>query len=187
MLNRFVWWTALFICCVTSGCAMLIPGPGLDDFPLSDSSFISSPMVLQQKITVTFGEKKIALIGIAELASDRIKIAGLTDFGKRLLMIDYDGKTLIDEIEPMLAEYFTGRDILLHYQMAYWPEAALRNAISSSEWKMVSSSELREFVYQDDVIYKAEIDKVLPDGANAKVCNLAAGYCLKFENLVIDK
>ncbi len=184
-LLRFLLITVLGV--FASGCAMLIPGPGLDDFPLSDSSFLSSPMILQQKITVTFGEKKIALIGIAELASDRIKIAGLTDFGKRLLMIDYDGKTLIDEIEPMLAEYFTGRDILLHYQMAYWPEAALRNAISSSEWKMVSSPELREFVYQDDVIYKAEIDKVLPDGANAKVCNLAAGYCLKFENLVIDK
>ncbi len=208
MLNIFVWWAsptkklylkpswwamptlqliALLMCCITASCSMLIPGPGLAEFPLSDSSFLTSPMILQQKIIVSYGEKKIALIGIAELDKENIKIVGLTDFGKRLLMIDYDGQTIKGEIEPMLSEYFSGRDILLHYQMAYWPEATLSKSLSMSEWNMISSPKAREFVYQGDIIYRADIDKVLPHGADAKVCNLAARYCLKFENLASDE
>lgn len=170
-----------------SGCSILIPGPGLDDFPLTGSSFIIAPQILQQKITISFGEKQIALIGITELAQNKIKIAGLTDFGKRILLIDYDGEKLNAEIEPMLAEYFSGRDILLHYQMAYWPEADLKKTLAGSEWDMVAQNGARDFIYQGEVVFRANNDKELPAVADAKVCNLAAGYCLKFEKLVGDE
>lgn len=208
MVNRFVgwapltkksyvkssWWAmptlrlvTMLLCCIASGCSILIPGPGLDDFPLTGSSFIIAPQILQQKITVSFGEKQIALIGITELTQNKIKIAGLTDFGKRLLLVDYDGEKLNAEIEPMLAEYFSGRDILLHYQMAYWPEIDLKHTLSSSEWDLVAKGGVRDFIYQGDVIYRADNDEELPAVADAKVCNLAAGYCLKFENLVSNE
>ncbi|THB71537.1 MAG: DUF3261 domain-containing protein [Gammaproteobacteria bacterium] len=187
---------ALFIMLV-SGCSILFPGAGLDDFPLADIESISSKRILQQKITLSFDEKEIALIGVIEQRVGGIKIVGLTDFGKRLLFIDYDGEKVNTELEPMLAEYFSGRDILLHYQMAFWSQGKLQQAISASDWELISnidfgkrkdsgkavSKAVREFYYHGDLAYRVDLEKSGSQVASAKVCNTELGYWLRFESL----
>ncbi len=185
---------------------MLFPGAGLDDFPLADMESISTKQILQQKITLTFAEKQVVLIGVIEQRKGGVKIVGLTDFGKRLLFLDYDGEKVNAELEPMLAEYFSGRDILLHYQMAFWSQGKLQQSISASGWELVSSvgfdkrndleksndsgkavlKTVREFYYYGDLSYRVDLEQ--PDGedseiVSAKVCNTELGYCLRFESL----
>lgn len=190
MSNKYIYVLTLVISlimgAVFSGCSMFIPNAGLDDFPIVESGFASEPGISQQRITITFGKKKIVLIGVIEQKSEIIKIVGLTDFGKRLLLIEYDGEHLKQEIEPMLAEYFSGRDILLHYQMVFASDESLQKAIAASSWILKSFSGLRKFAFRGKLKYTASIRR--KDGLiyEADVCNRTAGYCLKFEKLSIE-
>ncbi len=189
---------AAFFYLFLSGCSLLMPGAGLEEFPLADIESISSHNVLQQKITLSFDDKQVVLIGVIEQRSGGIKIVGLTDFGKRILFVDYDGKSIKEELEPMLAEYFSGRDILLHYQMAFWSEEQLHKVISASDWDFVSNltsvdfgdpnhqsdkKVIREFSYQGNIAYRVNLEMVKDEIIQAKVCNTELGYCLKFESL----
>ena len=190
--------TLLFM--LITGCSIFFTGAGLDGFPLADIETISTEQILQQKITLSFDEKQVALIGVIEQRAGGIKIVGLTDFGKRLLFIDYDGKSVNAELEPMLAEYFSGRDILLHFQMAFWSEGHIQRALSTSGWKLVSRiifdksndsgnagkvipNIVREFYYYGDLAYRVDLEQSDRQILSAKVCNTRLGYCLRFESL----
>jgi hypothetical protein len=108
-----------------TSCAMQ-PRPGQipAELVLLPPGEVETPLLLQQKVTLLFGQRQQQFLTVARFDRQRLVLVVLLPSGQSLLSLDYDGIELRQQSN--LPTDLPGRDILAILQFAIWPQASLR-------------------------------------------------------------
>ncbi|WP_263768842.1 DUF3261 domain-containing protein [Propionivibrio soli] len=142
--------------------------PGGGRYCLQGTSLVER-FEVQQRVTVTFDGKPQSMIATVEVDASQMRFAALTPFGQKLVQASYDNRNVSAEqipdkrLDPAL--------LLAVFQIALWPESAVRSGLSEN-LSLVEAERERRVAFADktlvDVRYTVgrttvgELDIALP-------------------------
>ncbi len=115
----------------------------------------SVAVLFEQKLTLKTSERQQKFLLVARFDKDRLKMALLSPSGLQLLLLDYDGETLVQESSFSID--VPGKEILAIIQFAMWPEQSVKNHYSENNgWLVEITADSRILLTVDKVILKIE-------------------------------
>jgi hypothetical protein len=135
-------WLVLLLAC---GCAALKPrpaDPGLFLLKPADAGFSAT---LTQVVSVAKGvSASVDVMAVVEITPESVKLAALGPMGNRVLALEWDGQTLVEERDPSLPKDFPAQLILRDMMLAYWSQAAIQEALPT-HWSLKFEKASRAF------------------------------------------
>ena len=180
--------TALFLltlCALLTGCAL---SNKLDIFnqpvlmPMAPPTGTARRVI--QQITALWPGRKETMLCVLELDNQRIAMAGLTNDGVGLFNLTYDGKTVVSDKSPLLADSVVPEFIITDLQLAYWPVNVLQKSLQGSAWRLEADSNHRLLYYQGDKTI--EVIYLLPDAVwvrSVELINYRKNYRLQINTI----
>ena len=172
-------------CVLLTGCAVLtkpevIKKPEL--MPMAPP--VGPSLRVVQQITALWPSRKETLLCILELDKQRIAIGGLTNDGVSLFNLTYDGKTIVSDKSPLLADSVDPEFIITDLQLVYWPAAVLQKNLRGSLWRLEVDSKHRRLYYQGNKT--VEVNYLLPDAIwpkSVELINYRYDYRLQIKTI----
>ena len=116
---------------VVAACAQVAPEPDrdVDDAliqALLPPASLGASLSLSQLVSGEFGDQKYTFHAEVEVTPERMAVVGLSSMGVPLFTLEQDSREV--KVEALGGEIFpfNPRHILSDFQIAYWPEATLR-------------------------------------------------------------
>ena len=137
-----------------------------------------------QQITALWPGRKETMLCVLELDNQRIAMAGLTNDGVGLFNLTYDGKTVVSDKSPLLADSVVPEFIITDLQLAYWPVNVLQKSLQGSAWRLEADSNHRLLYYQGDKTI--EVIYLLPDAVwvrSVELINYRKNYRLQINTI----
>lgn len=140
MKNAMLGRLANLICVVTmatgiAACVTPAPQPPTSHLGLKlTPAALGASISLQQHLTVERDDRVDELDTALEVDPQRLELVGLA-LGKRVLTLQYDGKTLQSWRHPMLPEQVRAEDVLQDIQLTLWPADVIQQALPEG-WRM---------------------------------------------------
>lgn len=169
--------------CSTLGCAALKPrplDPGL--FLLSPQS-AAATISVSQSLVFSKGDKRFESVAALEVSPEAVSLAGLGPLGNRMLALRWDGKKLEKEISPGLPPDLPLELILRDVELAFWPAAAVRDAISSKGWTLVDEGNKRTLLKGGQDVVRIRYDGASRWHSNVIFEHIGLGYRLDINSL----
>jgi hypothetical protein len=112
------------------------------DLKLLPPDEVPAELLVKQKLSLLAGEKQEDFILVARFEKQRVKLVLLSAVGLQLLMLDYDGENLVQEIHSSIN--IPGRDLLAVIQFAMWPDQSIYKHYPEKEgWQVRIEPEKR--------------------------------------------
>ena len=147
-------------------------------FELLPPAEIATPLLLQQAVTLIYGEGQQRFLVVARFERERLRLSILTPGGQTLLSLDYDGLELREDSRVEID--LRGRELLSIMQFGYWPEASLRRHYTEDEaWQLSLGPGQRQLLTESG---RALTIAIQPGGL--QVDNHISGYRVIVETLV---
>lgn len=143
-LILFLFTILLFGCCLKQPQQTLpIARIGLHLAPATFGQSIS----VQQHLIIEHPGRTDQLDTVLQINPQQLNLVGLA-FNKRVMTLQYDGKTLRSWRLPMLPKEVRGEDVLEDLELALWPGNALRHALPVS-WRIEQNNLQRKVLLND--------------------------------------
>lgn len=118
-----------------AGCQMLGVRSSPPAPPLLEPGSGGIAVQLNQRLTLTVDNRRHHMTSVVSITPEQTRMTGFTLTGQRLLDIVHEnGKVSVWQSEQVTRD-IPARWLLAQLQLAYWPEAALREAYGSP-WKV---------------------------------------------------
>jgi hypothetical protein len=89
---------------------------------------LGASISVQQHLTVERQRRTVTLDVALEVDEHRIDLVGLA-FGRRVLSLNYDGRTLTTWRDPVVPAALRGEDVLEDLQLTLWPAARISEVL----------------------------------------------------------
>ncbi|MEJ0098400.1 MAG: DUF3261 domain-containing protein [Pseudomonadota bacterium] len=164
----------LLAACATMGAR------GFEALPLLPPAAFGAEASNVQRLTLSreSGGQKLALDAAVEVDANELRVAGML-LGQRILLLDWDGKALQEQREPVVPKALDGRAILRDLQLVYWPAAAIRAALPQG-WRLEEKAARRQLFRGSRLVFESERGDAAPLG-NARLWNRIGQYRIDIE------
>jgi len=175
-------WLALLL---LSGCAASRPRPADPGLFLLKPAEAGFSATLTQVISVSKAGSSVEVMAVVEISPESVKLAALGPMGNRVLSLVWDGKKLIQELDPSLSKDFPATLTLRDMMLAYWSQEAVSKALPA-RWAMKLSPGKREFFKDgNEVILISYSGDPFKDPIDFE--HKALGYKLRIRQVAADE
>jgi uncharacterized protein DUF3261 len=139
---------------------------------------------LQQHLTVERLGRMDELDAALEIDAERIDLVGLA-WGRRVLSLHYDGKSLETWRDPMVGKGLRGEDVLEDLQLTLWPIEQIRSALPTG-WRIEEKGLRRTLYLEDEPVTVIEYSAQPRWSGTIELTNLRYRYRLTIHSVVGD-
>ena len=119
------------------------------EVPLLSPSAYGRSVQIRQIITITSENTEHVVQALLLITTERLHVALLSAEGQRLATIHYNGQTLELKTASEPVHTLPAKRIVTQLQLLLWPAAAWEKSLHDTDWKIVSSNEKRQLLFQE--------------------------------------
>lgn len=124
-MRKYLSLAGIAVALTLAACASRPPAPTTGaDLLLLPPRDLTTELLLTQKLTLQANGRERQFLAVVRLERKRVKLVVMAPAGQQLLLLDYDGETLLQH--NGVADGIPGREILASLQFALWPEDSIR-------------------------------------------------------------
>jgi hypothetical protein len=167
-----------------AGCApALVAPPAVPELELRLApAALGRPLQLTQRVTGTWGRDRGSLEVLFEVDAQAVHLAAVA-LGRTALWLTWDGVTLQQEASSWLPPGVTAARILSDVQLAWWPVAAIREALPPGLSLQEGPGGERRLLRDDRVLVTVAYEGTPPAWRHVVLRNVSLGYALDIESV----
>lgn len=133
-------------------CSSLPKAPRLPEFPLFNPADLGQNIRLTQLVTSQVNNQPQVMLTAWHIENGQMTLVGLTVTGQEILRLQYDGKTLKEEYNPLLNVPINGRTVISQIQFSYWPIEKIKQQLSGTAWHLLQDEQQRRITFNDKTV-----------------------------------
>jgi hypothetical protein len=111
-----------------------------------------------QMLSAKYDGQTFLFEGRISITPERLVLVGVDAMGRRAMTATWDGRSLSIESAPWLPASVRPGSMLADVVMLYWPEAAVRKALTPTGCKLLTTAKTREVRCGEDTVLTAKYD-----------------------------